>query len=149
MTREASEVSLDRANLVDEAGAGWLLKCGRKRAIFGTIGAADRGDPAQMIFSLVAIALLDLPEAVIVPCQDMIRIGLQRALIPDLRELVVAQLAIGIANEVRHVRVVIVAERPELNNGRGIVMPIIDRVISRAVSLPEGGIIKERLLVVL
>src|ERR1700743_2095623 len=100
-------------NSIDKTGARWLLKCGRKRAIFGTIGAADRCDPAQMKFCLVAVALLDLPEAVIVPRQDMVRIELQRTLIPDLRELMVAKLAVGIANEVGDVRVIVVAERPE------------------------------------
>src|ERR1700739_137409 len=122
--RDPSEVSMARANLIDKTSAGRLLKCGGKRAIFGTIGAADRCDPAQMIFRLVAVALLDLPEAVIVPCQDMVRIGLQGALIPDLGELVVTKLAIGVANEIGHVGVVVMTERVELVDRSRIVMPV-------------------------
>lgn len=35
---------------------------------------------------LIAVALVNLPQAVILPRQYMVRIGFQRALIPDLRE---------------------------------------------------------------
>src|SRR5262249_51836093 len=80
--------------LVHQPCPGRLLERGCERAIFGTIGAADRSYPAQVIFGLVAVALLDLPETVIVPSQDMVRIGFQRTLIPDLGELVVAELAV-------------------------------------------------------
>ncbi len=67
-----------------------------------------------MIFRLLAVALLDLPEAVIVPGQDVVRIGLERVLVPDLRELVVAELAIGIADQVGDIGIVVMAERLEL-----------------------------------
>jgi len=42
----------------------------------------------------------------------MVRIGFQRALVPDLREFVVAELAIGIADQIAHVRVIVVAKCP-------------------------------------
>ncbi|CKY44822.1 Uncharacterised protein [Mycobacterium tuberculosis] len=53
-----------------------------------------------MMLRLFAIALFDLPEAVILPGADVIRIGLQRALIPDAGQFVVAELAIRIADQI-------------------------------------------------
>src|SRR3954468_17393805 len=56
-------------------------------------------------------ALLDLPQTVVLPGQHMVRIGFQRPLIPDLRELVVAEFAIGITDQIGHVRMIVMAER--------------------------------------
>jgi hypothetical protein len=39
---------------------------------------------------LIAVALLDLPETIILPGQHMVRIGLQCAFVPDLRKPVIA-----------------------------------------------------------
>src|SRR5215475_13200144 len=99
-----------------------------------------------MIFRLLAIALLDLPEAVIVPGQDMVRVRLQRALIPDLRKLVVAELAVGIADQVRDIGIVVMTKGFELVDRRHIVMTVIDRRIGLMVTANEGGIAEEGLL---
>jgi hypothetical protein len=40
----------------------------------------------------------------------MVRIGLQRALVPDLRDLVVAELAIGVADQIGDVGAVVMTE---------------------------------------
>src|SRR3954452_11787367 len=98
-----------------------------------------------MIRRLVAIALLDLPQAVILPGQHVIWVGLQRALVPGLRQLVIAELAVGIADQIGDAGVVVVAERLELPDGGGIIVALIDRRMSGAVSLPEGGIVGARL----
>jgi len=96
-----------------------------------------------MILRLVAVALLDLPEAVILPGQHVVRVGFQRALVPDLRELVVAELAIGIADQVGDAGEVVVAERFQLLDGAGIVVAIVDRRIGRAVPLSKGGVVEQ------
>jgi hypothetical protein len=44
------------------------------------------------------------------PRQYMVRIWFQRALVPDLREFVVAELAIEIADQIDLVRLVVVAK---------------------------------------
>ncbi|BAL08458.1 hypothetical protein BJA01nite_82790 [Bradyrhizobium japonicum] len=77
---------------------------------------------------LIAVALLNLPQAVILPRQYMVRIGFQRALVPDVREVGVAELAIGIADQIALVRVIAVcspAYGTELNcsNAASFVMP--------------------------
>ena len=97
-----------------------------------------------MIFRLIAVTLLDLPKTVIVPGQDMVRIGFERALVPNLRELVVAELAIGIADQVRYIRVIVVAKRLELVDRRGIVVAVI---VGRAVAPNEVGVVEEGLFV--
>jgi hypothetical protein len=59
---------------------------------------------------LIAVAPVNLPRAVMPPRQYMVRIGFQRALVPDLREFVVAELAIEIADQIDLVRLVVVAK---------------------------------------
>src|SRR6516164_1212116 len=137
----------DDQSLVDEASAGRLFQRLGQRPILIAIGAANRGDPLKMIFRLIAVALLDLPKTVIVPGQDMVRIGFERALVPNLRELVVAELAIGIADQIRHIRVIVVTERLELVDRRGIILAVIDRLIGCAVTPDEGGVAEEGLFV--
>src|SRR3981189_1015912 len=77
----------------------------------------------------------------------MVRIGFQRALVPDLRELVVAELAIGIADQVGDVRVIVLAERLQLLDGVSIILAIVDRRIGRAVTLSKSGIVEAGLFV--
>src|SRR2546423_13025366 len=100
-----------------------------------------------MILRLVAVALLDLPQTVILPGQHMVWICFQGALVPDLRKLVVAELAIGIADQIGHIRVIVVAERLQLLNRRDMVSAVVvDRRISCAVPTSEGGVLEKRLL---
>ena len=100
-----------------------------------------------MILRLVAITLFDLPQAIILPRQHVVRIDLQRALVPDLRELVVAELAIGVADQIGDVRVVVMSERLQLLDGAGIIVAVIDRRIGGAVALSKSGIVEAGLLV--
>jgi hypothetical protein len=65
----------------------------------------------------------------------MVRIRFQCPLVPDLRELVVAELTIGVADQVGHLRVIVVAERLKLLDRGSIVVAIIDRRIGRAIPL--------------
>src|SRR5882672_8928986 len=95
-----------------------------------------------MILRLIAVALLDLPQAVILPGQHMVRIGFQRALVPDLRELVVAEFAIGIADQIGNVRVIVVAERLQLLDRGGIVVAVVDRCIGCGVTLTKCGVLE-------
>src|SRR3982074_3323152 len=86
-----------------------------------------------MIRRLVTVALFDLPQAVILPGLDVVRIGLERALVPDLRHLVVAELAVGVADQVGDRGAVVIAERLELLDGRGVVVAIVDGRVGRAI----------------
>src|SRR5262245_61358359 len=73
---------LGRLASINQPGARWLLKGRRQRAIFLAGSSADLRDPRQVILRLIAVALLDLPEPIILPRQHMVRIGLQRTLVP-------------------------------------------------------------------
>src|ERR1700743_249577 len=90
-----------------------------------------------MVLRLVAVALFELPQAVILPGLDVVRIGLQRALVPDLRELVVAELTVGGADPIGHRRGVGNAERPELIERARIVVTVVDRGVGGAIALGE------------
>ena len=85
--------------LIDETCAGRFFQRRGQRPIFLAVVPANRSDPPQMKFRLIAVTLLDLPQTVVVPGQHMVRIGLQRPLVPDLRKLVVTEFAIGIADQ--------------------------------------------------
>src|ERR1700756_679060 len=54
-----------RRKSVDEAGARRLLECRGERAVFAGVGAGEHRDLLQVIFGLLAVALFELPEAVI------------------------------------------------------------------------------------
>src|ERR1700675_2621455 len=100
-----------------------------------------------MILRLIAVALLNLPQTVILPRQHMVRIGFQRALVPDLRELVVAEFTIGIADQVGDVRVIVVAKRLQLLDSGGIIVAVVDRCIGCAVTLAKCRVVDAGLLV--
>lgn len=93
------------------------------------------------------VALFDLPHAVILPGLDVVRVGLQRALVPDLRQLVVAELAIGVSDQVGDIGAIVLSQRLQLVDGRRIVVALVDRRIGGPVSLQERGIVEARTLV--
>src|SRR6476619_6543502 len=49
--------------LIDETCAGRFFQRLRQRPILRAVGSADRSDSAQMIFRLIAVTLLDLPQS--------------------------------------------------------------------------------------
>ena len=118
-----------------------MLQCRGQRSILIAIGTTNLSDPTQVIFCLFAVALLDLPEAVVVPCENMVWIGFECALIPDLRELVVAELAIGVPDQIGDIRIIVVAERRQLFDRGTIVISFVNRCIRRAVTLSKGWIV--------
>ncbi|MFK4590201.1 hypothetical protein ABIF55_005615 [Bradyrhizobium diazoefficiens] len=117
-----------------------------KRAILGAVGAGERGDLVQVILRLLAVALLELPEAVILPGADVVRIVLQRQLVIDLRRLVVAELAIGIADQIGNVGDVVALERLQLIDRAGVVMIVVDRGVGGAIGSKEFRIADGRAL---
>src|SRR4051794_23603458 len=126
---------------VDQAGTGGLFKGGGQRLVFRTILAADRADPVEVILGLIPVALFDLPQSVILPSPHMVRVGLQCPLIPDLRDLIVAELAVGVADQVGDVGTVLMAEHLQLLNGCGIILTVVDCRIGGAIAVEERRII--------
>src|SRR6202022_2820413 len=122
---------------VNEAGAGRLFQCRSQRAIFLAVGAGQGGDPAEVILRLIAVALFDMPQPVILPGLDVVRVGLQRALVPNLRDLVVAKLAMGVADQIGDGGAVVMTESLQLLDGGGIVIAVIDRGVGRAITPGE------------
>src|SRR3954469_4724656 len=123
---------------VDEAGARRLLQRGGERAVLFASSAGQCRDAAQVILRLVAVALFDLPQAIILPGLDVAGVGLQRALVPDLRDLVVAELAIGVADQVGDRGGVVAMQRLELLDGGGVFAAVVDRGIGRAIAGGEA-----------
>src|SRR5262245_37618717 len=99
-----------------------------------------------MVHRLIAIALLYLPEPVVLPSQHMVRVRLQRALVPDLRLLVVAELAVGVADQVGDIGIVVMVERPELADRAFVIVAVVDRRIGLSIALDERGIAEQGLL---
>ena len=96
------------------AWAAWVVWISKSnRAALTRKRKARQRCPALLHFllRLIAVAVLNVPQAVMLPRQYMVRIWFQRALvIPDLREFVVAELAIEIADQIDLVRLVVVAK---------------------------------------
>src|SRR6202051_4085273 len=111
---------------VNQTSARRLFEGGRERAVFLAVGAGQSGDPAQMILRLVAVTLFDLPQSVILPGLEVVRIGFQRALVPNLRDLVVAELAIGVADQGGDGGIVVMAECFQLRNRGSVVVTVVD-----------------------
>src|SRR5258708_28831195 len=126
---------------VNQAGAGRLFERRGEREIFLAVGAGERGDPVQVILRLIAVALLDLPQTIILPGLDVVRVRLQRALVPDLRDLVVTKLAIGVADQIGDRGDVVMAERLELPNRGSVVVAVVDRGIGFAIALGECAVL--------
>src|SRR3984893_8736028 len=126
---------------VNETSARRLFEGGGGRGVFPAVGAAQLADPFQVILRRIAVALFELPQPVILPGLDVVRVGLQRALVPDLRNLVVAELAIGVADQIGDVRAVVPAERLQLPDGRGVIVAVVYRGVSRAITLDESFIV--------
>jgi hypothetical protein len=97
-----------------------------------------------VIFRLLAVALFELPQPVILPGLDVVGVGLQRALIPDLRKLVVAELAIAIADQIGDRRGVVVAERLQLLDRGGVVVAVVDRGVGRVIAVGECRVFPAR-----
>src|SRR3982074_336812 len=95
-----------------------------------------------MIRRLVTVALFDLPQAVILPGLDVVRIGLERALVPDLRHLVVAELAVGVAHQIGDRCAVVAAERLQLFDRGSVIVAVVDRGIGGAVAVGESGLLR-------
>src|SRR6516162_7606445 len=121
-------------SLVEEAGAGRLFQRLGQRPIFIAIGAANRGDPLEMVFHLLAVALLELPKPVILPGADVVGVVLERELVPDLRLLVIAELAVGVADQVGDIGDVLMAERLQLCDRRRVVVAVVDGRMGGAIS---------------
>src|SRR5262249_40639120 len=72
--------------------------------------AADEVHLLQVFLRLEEIALLGVPHAVVGPGAHVVGIGRERLLVPVLGIVVAAELAAGIADEVRDLRIVVVAD---------------------------------------
>src|SRR6476660_5782757 len=140
MAPSAADTLAEWRYSIDETCARRFFQRLRQRPIFRAVGSANRSDPAQVILRLIAVALLDLPQAVILPGQHVVRVGLERTLIPGLRQLVVAELAVGVADQIGHVRMVVITERLQLIDGVGIFVAVIDRRIGGAIALRKSRI---------
>jgi len=130
------------ASSIDERSARRLLQGRGQGLVLIAIGTANLSDPTQVIFCLLAIALLDLPKSIIVPRENVIRIRFQRAFIPNLRKRVIAELAIGISDQIGHIRVIVVGERLQLLDRRSIVIALVNGRIGRTVALSKRRVVE-------
>src|SRR5882762_1341664 len=134
---------------VDKAGAGRLVQRGLQRTVFLAVRAGKLTDLAQVIFRLLAVALFELPQPVILPGPHVARVILQRLLIVRLRKLVIAELAVGVADQVGDVGDVFAVERLQLLDRRGVVVAVVDRGVGGAITLEEFRVVDARALVAL
>ena len=117
----------------------------RRRAVDGVlehpvgaaIGAADQAHLLQIVLSLEHVALFGLPHAVIRPGHRMVGIRRQRPLVPELSVIVAAELTAGIADQRRHVGVVVIAQRQQRGDTRFIVALVVDQRVGGVIAGEE------------
>src|SRR6476659_11392212 len=81
------------------------------RAILLAVGGtANQLHLLQVILGLEPVPLLSLPHAVVGPRAHVIGVGGERLLVPELRIVVVAQLAMRVSDVVRELGMLVVAE---------------------------------------
>src|SRR6266404_9158212 len=134
---------------VNKAGARRLFQCRGQRAIFRAVGTSQGGDPVQVILRLIAVALFDLPQSVILPGPHMVGVGLERTLVPDLRNLVVAELASGVADQIGDIGAVVLAKRLQLADGCSVIVAVVNRRIGGAITLDKFRIVDAGTLILL
>src|ERR1700756_1477948 len=77
----------------------------------------------------------------------MVGIGSKSALVPDLGVVITAELAAGIAEERRHVRVVVIAERMQRGDAAFVIALVVDQLIGGVIAVQK--ILRRAPLVVL
>src|SRR5262245_9996583 len=85
--------------------------CPKLSILLAVGGAADELHLLQVVLGLEPVALLCLPHAEVRPGPHVVGIGGERLLVPALRVVVVAKLAVGVADVVRDIGMLVVAER--------------------------------------
>src|SRR5262249_48363659 len=110
---------------------------GVQRLVVVAAVAADQPDLLQMFFGFRAVALFELPHAVILPGAGVIRIGGERLLVPDLGVFGAAELARGEADQIGDVRMLVMAKRLQRNDAASIILRVIDQRIGFLVAVEE------------
>src|SRR6516165_5276864 len=75
----------------------------------------------QVLYRLEPVTLLHLPHAVIGPCTDMVGIRGQGLFVPDLRIVVIAKLAVGVAYVVGDVGMLVMPQRMHGRDATGVI----------------------------
>src|SRR5689334_17202522 len=91
--------------------AGLALDHGLELAVFlARRVAADQLHLLQVVERFQAVALLHLPHAVIGPGAHVVGIGGERLLVPDFRVFILAELAVGVADVIGDIGMLVVAD---------------------------------------
>src|SRR2546423_12614477 len=89
-----------------------VFNCGAQVDILLARGGATKDTNfVQKFFRLQLVSLLEVPQPIILPRSHVVWIGDQRLVVPEFREIVVAQFAIGVAEVVCYFWTVVVTKR--------------------------------------
>src|SRR5580704_16024226 len=108
-----------------------------ERGVFAAGGAADRLDLLQVVLGLEHVALFGIPHAVIGPGQRVVGIGGERAVVPEFGVVIAAEFAARIADQRRHIRIVVVAHGAQHSDAAGIIALVVDQRVSLVPALVE------------
>src|SRR5689334_22577943 len=108
-----------------------------ERDIFLALGAADQAHLLEIVLGLEHVALFGMPHAVIGPGQSVLRIGGERLVVPVFGVVITAELAVGIAEQGRHVGIVVVLQGAQGGDAGLIVVLVINQGVSGMIALDE------------
>ena len=89
--------------------------------------------------------MFEMPKPIVLPGSDVVRIGRQSLLIPDLGKIVVAEFAIAVAKVICNLWCIVVLERAKGGNGLGV-FAIEDKRTRRTIALDKSLMLALRTL---
>jgi len=108
-----------------------------ERDIFLALGAADQAHLLEVVLSLEQVTLFGMPHAVIGPGQRVIGIGGKRFVVPVFGFVVAAELAAGIAEQGRHVRVIVIADGAQCCDTGLVIALVVNERIGGVITVQE------------
>src|SRR5690348_12926472 len=108
-----------------------------ERDVFLAFGAADQTHLLEIVLGLEQIALFGMPHAVIGPGQSVLRIGDERLVVPVFGVVIAAKLAAGIAEQGRHVGIVVMLQSAQRRDAGLVIVLVVDQRVSGMITVDE------------
>src|SRR5262249_32328693 len=105
--------------------------------IFLALGAANQTYLFKVVLGLEQVALFGMPHAVIGPGQSVVRIGGECLIVPIFGIVIAAKLAARIAEQRRHVRIVVIAHGAQGSDAAFKVALVVDERIGSVITVQK------------
>src|SRR5499427_10886815 len=108
-----------------------------ERNVFFALGAADQAHLLEIVLGLEQVALFGVPHAVIRPGQSVFWISGERLVVPIFGVVITAELAARIAEQRRHVGIVVMLQGAQRGDAALIIVFVVDQRVGGMIALDE------------